>query len=159
MFQDSCMWKTKDVWKRPEIVKLCSIQALRCCSVAKLESLKGPLGTLWHCCSHHLFLSTPVWTDQGSLRQMVLVITEADTQEVLERWTFDIDTNKEVLAGGWVAKVVGFLQIISLSTWKTCFSKIQSFRTPLALCKMIARLFWDVMLHCQVLQENKWKGQ
>ncbi|MEW5301296.1 MAG: hypothetical protein WDW38_009503 [Sanguina aurantia] len=41
-----------------------------------------------------------VWTDQGSLRQMVLVITEAETQEVLERWTFDIDTNKEVLAGG-----------------------------------------------------------
>ncbi len=40
------------------------------------------------------------WLEQGCLRQMVLVVTEADTKEVLERWTFDIDTNKEVLAGG-----------------------------------------------------------
>lgn len=30
---------------------------------------------------------------------MVLVVTEADTKEVLERWTFDIDTNKDVVAG------------------------------------------------------------
>jgi hypothetical protein len=30
---------------------------------------------------------------------MVLVITEADTKEVLERWTFDIETNKDVLSG------------------------------------------------------------
>eukprot|EP00195_Chlamydomonas_chlamydogama_P007321 CAMPEP_0202902208 /NCGR_PEP_ID=MMETSP1392-20130828/16723_1 /ASSEMBLY_ACC=CAM_ASM_000868 /TAXON_ID=225041 /ORGANISM="Chlamydomonas chlamydogama, Strain SAG 11-48b" /LENGTH=207 /DNA_ID=CAMNT_0049588941 /DNA_START=134 /DNA_END=757 /DNA_ORIENTATION=- len=41
-----------------------------------------------------------VWLEQGVLRQMVLVITEADTKEVLERWTFDIETNKAVLAGG-----------------------------------------------------------
>jgi hypothetical protein len=30
---------------------------------------------------------------------MVLVVTEADTKEVVERWTFDIDTNKDVLEG------------------------------------------------------------
>ncbi len=40
------------------------------------------------------------WLEHGILRQMVLVITEAHTKEVLERWTFDIETNKEVLAGG-----------------------------------------------------------
>jgi len=40
-----------------------------------------------------------VWLEQGKLKQLVLVITEADTKEVLERWTFDIDTNKDVLEG------------------------------------------------------------
>mmetsp|Transcript_23880 Transcript_23880/g.60819 ORF Transcript_23880/g.60819 Transcript_23880/m.60819 type:complete len:213 (-) Transcript_23880:86-724(-) len=40
-----------------------------------------------------------VWLEQGLLKQMVLVITEADTKDVLERWTFDIDTNKDVVAG------------------------------------------------------------
>lgn len=40
------------------------------------------------------------WLEEGCLRQMVLVITDAHSKEVLERWTFDIDTNKEVLAGG-----------------------------------------------------------
>eukprot|EP00983_Pelagomonas_calceolata_P091578 1157565-Pelagomonas_calceolata.AAC.1 len=40
-----------------------------------------------------------VWLEQGKLKQLVLVITEADTKEVLERWTFDIDTNRDVLEG------------------------------------------------------------
>jgi mitotic spindle assembly checkpoint protein MAD2 len=39
------------------------------------------------------------WLAKGLLKQMVLVVTEAGTKEVLERWTFDIDTNKDVLAG------------------------------------------------------------
>ncbi|KAJ9521585.1 mitotic spindle assembly checkpoint protein [Haematococcus lacustris] len=39
------------------------------------------------------------WLSQGLLKQMVLVVTEADTKDVLERWTFDIDTNKDVVAG------------------------------------------------------------
>jgi mitotic spindle assembly checkpoint protein MAD2 len=39
------------------------------------------------------------WLEEGCLRQLVLVITEAGTQEVLERWTFDIDTNKDVISG------------------------------------------------------------
>ncbi len=43
---------------------------------------------------------TAAWLEQGCLRQMVLVITEAHSKEVLERWTFDIETNKDVLAGG-----------------------------------------------------------
>ena len=44
------------------------------------------------------FFCPSAWLEQGCLRQLVLVITEADTKEVLERWTFDIDTNKEALA-------------------------------------------------------------
>jgi mitotic spindle assembly checkpoint protein MAD2 len=40
-----------------------------------------------------------VWLAAGKLKQLVLVVTEADSGEVLERWTFDIDTNKDVLAG------------------------------------------------------------
>ena len=30
----------------------------------------------------------------------MLVVTQADTKEVLERWTFDIETNKDVVMGG-----------------------------------------------------------
>jgi mitotic spindle assembly checkpoint protein MAD2 len=41
------------------------------------------------------------WLETGTLRQMVLVITDVNTSEVLERWTFDIETNQEVLAGGY----------------------------------------------------------
>ena len=40
------------------------------------------------------------WLESGKLRQLVLVITDVSTSEVLERWTFDIDTNQEVVAGG-----------------------------------------------------------
>lgn len=49
------------------------------------------------------------WLAQGLLKQMVLVITEAGTTDVLERWTFDINTNKEVLSGkGWAKLQPGF---------------------------------------------------
>lgn len=40
------------------------------------------------------------WLETGHLKHMVLVITDADTSEVLERWTFDVETNKDVLKGG-----------------------------------------------------------
>ena len=42
------------------------------------------------------------WLVTGALQKMVLVVTSVATKEVLERWTFDIQTDKEVLAGGWV---------------------------------------------------------
>mmetsp|Transcript_22393 Transcript_22393/g.61872 ORF Transcript_22393/g.61872 Transcript_22393/m.61872 type:complete len:211 (+) Transcript_22393:169-801(+) len=48
---------------------------------------------------HTVLQQTKVWLEQGKLKQLVLVITEADTKEVLERWTFDIDTNRDVLEG------------------------------------------------------------
>lgn len=38
-----------------------------------------------------------VWLELGKIKQLVLVVTEADTKECVERWTFDIDTNKEAL--------------------------------------------------------------
>ena len=31
---------------------------------------------------------------------MVLVITSSETREVLERWTFDLQTDKSVMEGG-----------------------------------------------------------
>ncbi|EFJ45975.1 mitotic spindle assembly checkpoint protein [Volvox carteri f. nagariensis] len=43
---------------------------------------------------------TKAWLETGNLRQLVLVITDVNTSEVLERWTFDIETNQEVVAGG-----------------------------------------------------------
>ncbi|KAF5840364.1 mitotic spindle assembly checkpoint protein [Dunaliella salina] len=48
---------------------------------------------------HAVLQQTKVWLEQGKLKQLVLVITEADTKEVLERWTFDINTNRDVLEG------------------------------------------------------------
>ena len=38
---------------------------------------------------------------------MVLVITSVESREVLERWTFDIQTDAQAVAGGWVAQQVG----------------------------------------------------
>jgi hypothetical protein len=40
------------------------------------------------------------WLAKGLLQKLVLVISSAITKEVLERWTFEIDTSKEVLAKG-----------------------------------------------------------
>eukprot|EP00887_Chlorella_sp_A99_P006779 scaffold2.g6779.t1 len=39
------------------------------------------------------------WLGTGTLQKVVLVITGAATREVLERWTFDIQTDKDVVAG------------------------------------------------------------
>jgi hypothetical protein len=40
------------------------------------------------------------WLTAGRLQQLVLVITNTITQEVVERWTFQVDTNQEVLHKG-----------------------------------------------------------
>lgn len=40
------------------------------------------------------------WLEKGLLQRLVLVITSAYTKEVLERWTFEIETDKEVKGGG-----------------------------------------------------------
>lgn len=54
------------------------------------------------CCRRHAIdWLSPEWLASGKLKQLVLVITDAETSDVLERWTFDIDTNKEVMAGGY----------------------------------------------------------
>ena len=39
------------------------------------------------------------WLQQGELQRLVLVITSQSTKEVLERWTFNIQTEQEALAG------------------------------------------------------------
>ena len=38
---------------------------------------------------------------------MVLVVTSVATKEVLERWTFDIQTDREVLDGGCAVQAGG----------------------------------------------------
>ena len=40
------------------------------------------------------------WLVRGQLQKMVLVITSSETREVLERWTFDLQTDKSVIDGG-----------------------------------------------------------
>lgn len=40
------------------------------------------------------------WLMSGALQKMVLVITSTKSNEVLERWTFDLQTDKAAIAGG-----------------------------------------------------------
>lgn len=40
------------------------------------------------------------WLVRGELQKMVLVITSSETREVLERWTFDLQTDKSIVEGG-----------------------------------------------------------
>lgn len=40
------------------------------------------------------------WLITGSLKKMVMVITSSTTSEVLERWTFDLKTDKAAVEGG-----------------------------------------------------------
>ena len=40
------------------------------------------------------------WLERGLLQRLVLVVSSAATNEVLERWTFEVATDKDVLAGG-----------------------------------------------------------
>jgi len=39
------------------------------------------------------------WVEQGVLQRVVLVVSNVATKEVLERWTFQVDTEKDVLEG------------------------------------------------------------
>ena len=40
------------------------------------------------------------WLASGALQKMVLVIAGTPDGDVLERWTFDVQTDKDVLEGG-----------------------------------------------------------
>lgn len=44
----------------------------------------------------------PEWLEGGALQKVVLVVTSVASKEVLERWTFDIQTDKAVVGGRWV---------------------------------------------------------
>lgn len=63
--------------------------------------------TLWSTIDESLskYLSTVLlqmkeWLAQGTLQKLVLVIADVESKDVQERWTFDIETNKEVVNGG-----------------------------------------------------------
>lgn len=53
---------------------------------------------IWHQCM--ITLVSADWLIRGELQKMVLVITSSETREVLERWTFDLLTDKAVVQGG-----------------------------------------------------------
>ena len=40
-----------------------------------------------------------VWLAEGTVQQLVLVISSVETEEVLERWIFQCETDEEALAG------------------------------------------------------------
>lgn len=40
------------------------------------------------------------WLSKGEVQKLVVVITGVESREVLERWVFNIDTDKEALAPG-----------------------------------------------------------
>ena len=50
--------------------------------------------------SHYPECAFTDWLVRGELQKMVLVITSSETREVLERWTFDLQTDKSVVGGG-----------------------------------------------------------
>lgn len=37
--------------------------------------------------------ATAAWLESGTLQRVVMVVTNAATQEVVERWTFSVETN------------------------------------------------------------------
>lgn len=58
----------------------------------KQKSCSDERRQLSYCCAD--------WLVRGELQKMVLVITSSETKETLERWTFDLQTDKSVLDGG-----------------------------------------------------------
>lgn len=40
------------------------------------------------------------WLSNGEVQKLVVVITGVETRQVLERWVFNIDTDKAALAPG-----------------------------------------------------------
>jgi hypothetical protein len=75
--------------------------ALYCCIVTPSDHQS--LDLLLHChggCGLLPPRTHTEWLTSGRLQQLVLVITNTITQEVVERWTFQVDTNTEVLHKG-----------------------------------------------------------
>ena len=42
------------------------------------------------------------WLQDGKLQKLVLVISSLATRQTLERWTFNVETDKAVVEGGYV---------------------------------------------------------
>ena len=43
------------------------------------------------------------WLGRGEVQKLVVVITGVETKEVLERWVFNIETDKAALTPGYVS--------------------------------------------------------
>lgn len=52
-----------------------------------------------NCQSNNQICCPADWLVRGELQKMVLVITSSETGETLERWTFDLQTDKSVVDG------------------------------------------------------------
>lgn len=50
----------------------------------------------WH---RRTDVARAAWLLEGQLQKMVLVVTSATSKEVLERWTFDVITDREAASG------------------------------------------------------------
>jgi mitotic spindle assembly checkpoint protein MAD2 len=57
------------------------------------------------------------WLVTGALQKMVLVVTSVASKEVLERWTFDIQTDRELLAGGCACPPMTSRLSVSFHKW------------------------------------------
>ena len=53
------------------------------------------------------------WITSGDLQKMVMVIATVASSEVLERWTFNVETDKEVASGAKCGAIYVFLSHFS----------------------------------------------
>lgn len=51
-------------------------------------------------CFYSIFF--PEWLYNMTVKKLVVVIKDVDTNEVLERWQFDVEGDKEALKDGYV---------------------------------------------------------
>ena len=62
----------------------------------------------WRCRSFTAILPPPHrlvdWLGKGEVQKLVLVITGVESRDVLERWVFNIETDRAALAPGYVAR-------------------------------------------------------
>lgn len=66
------------------------------------------------------------WLEAGKLQRVVLVIMSKATGEVLERWNFRIETDKQVVEEGWVLSQFFFL-ILVFTIFILCYESFQCF--------------------------------
>ena len=51
------------------------------------------------------------WLENDNLRNLIIVIYGVDSQKVLERWSFAVETDREVSASNGAMYQIGFLRL------------------------------------------------
>lgn len=54
------------------------------------------------------------WLAAGQVQKLVVAITGVESKETLERWVFNVDTDKAALEPGWVSASSTFLTVLQL---------------------------------------------